>query len=138
MTNVWAWDCHLLQPDWQKIGLIISRCSSGCFLAVLVTVFKKNRSFQTVYPLCLKILMYHYCLLWSKFSWTCLINGLLHFSQEVETYFFEGLLKWRELNLTEHFGIFKFIYFIHNFRVIYSKQLQLWYAGKAAHVCSFA
>ncbi|KAM6214358.1 small subunit processome component 20 homolog [Rhynchocyon petersi] len=28
------------------------------------------------------------------------------YDEEVETYFFEALLKWRELNLTEHFGKF--------------------------------
>ena len=50
-------------------------------------------------------------------SLNCLINGLLSSWQEVETYFFEGLLKWRELNLTEHFGIF---YFVSVSPVIYS------------------
>ncbi|KAB0398882.1 hypothetical protein E2I00_007749, partial [Balaenoptera physalus] len=34
------------------------------------------------------------------------IDRTASFDEEVETYFFEGLLKWRELNLTEHFGKF--------------------------------
>lgn len=28
--------------------------------------------------------------------------------QEVETYFSEGLTKWRDLNLTEHFSMYKY------------------------------
>ncbi|XP_045409087.1 small subunit processome component 20 homolog [Lemur catta] len=34
------------------------------------------------------------------------IDRTASYDEEVETYFFEGLLKWRELNLTEHFGKF--------------------------------
>uniref|UniRef100_A0A8C0LNF4 UTP20 small subunit processome component n=1 Tax=Canis lupus dingo TaxID=286419 RepID=A0A8C0LNF4_CANLU len=34
------------------------------------------------------------------------IDRTTNYDEEVETYFFEGLLKWRELNLTEHFGKF--------------------------------
>uniref|UniRef100_A0A2K5MGK5 UTP20 small subunit processome component n=1 Tax=Cercocebus atys TaxID=9531 RepID=A0A2K5MGK5_CERAT len=34
------------------------------------------------------------------------IDRTASYEEEVETYFFEGLLKWRELNLTEHFGKF--------------------------------
>ncbi|XP_058164591.1 small subunit processome component 20 homolog isoform X1 [Dasypus novemcinctus] len=34
------------------------------------------------------------------------IDRTTSYDEEVETYFFEGLLKWRELNLTEHFGKF--------------------------------
>uniref|UniRef100_G1R2X5 UTP20 small subunit processome component n=1 Tax=Nomascus leucogenys TaxID=61853 RepID=G1R2X5_NOMLE len=34
------------------------------------------------------------------------IDRTSSYEEEVETYFFEGLLKWRELNLTEHFGKF--------------------------------
>ncbi|XP_017372073.1 small subunit processome component 20 homolog [Cebus imitator] len=34
------------------------------------------------------------------------IDRIASYEEEVETYFFEGLLKWRELNLTEHFGKF--------------------------------
>ncbi|XP_032027443.1 small subunit processome component 20 homolog [Hylobates moloch] len=34
------------------------------------------------------------------------IDRTSSYEEEVETYFFEGLLKWRELNLTEHFGNF--------------------------------
>ncbi|XP_037702214.1 small subunit processome component 20 homolog isoform X2 [Choloepus didactylus] len=34
------------------------------------------------------------------------IDRIASYDEEVETYFFEGLLKWRELNLTEHFGKF--------------------------------
>ncbi|KAM8777268.1 small subunit processome component 20 homolog [Rhynchonycteris naso] len=34
------------------------------------------------------------------------IDRTVNYDEEVETYFFEGLLKWRELNLTEHFGKF--------------------------------
>uniref|UniRef100_G3TAG9 UTP20 small subunit processome component n=1 Tax=Loxodonta africana TaxID=9785 RepID=G3TAG9_LOXAF len=34
------------------------------------------------------------------------IDRTSSYDEEVETYFFEGLLKWRELNLTEHFGKF--------------------------------
>uniref|UniRef100_A0A8C9DME9 UTP20 small subunit processome component n=1 Tax=Prolemur simus TaxID=1328070 RepID=A0A8C9DME9_PROSS len=34
------------------------------------------------------------------------IDRTANYDEEVETYFFEGLLKWRELNLTEHFGKF--------------------------------
>uniref|UniRef100_A0A8C9QSH5 UTP20 small subunit processome component n=1 Tax=Spermophilus dauricus TaxID=99837 RepID=A0A8C9QSH5_SPEDA len=34
------------------------------------------------------------------------IDRTASYKEEVETYFFEGLLKWRELNLTEHFGKF--------------------------------
>ncbi|XP_076967884.1 small subunit processome component 20 homolog isoform X2 [Tamandua tetradactyla] len=34
------------------------------------------------------------------------IDRIASYNEEVETYFFEGLLKWRELNLTEHFGKF--------------------------------
>ncbi|KAI5213125.1 small subunit processome component 20 homolog [Manis pentadactyla] len=34
------------------------------------------------------------------------IDRTASYEEEVETYFFEGLLKWRELNLTEHFGTF--------------------------------
>uniref|UniRef100_A0A8C4MP86 UTP20 small subunit processome component n=1 Tax=Equus asinus asinus TaxID=83772 RepID=A0A8C4MP86_EQUAS len=34
------------------------------------------------------------------------IDRTASYEEEVETYFFESLLKWRELNLTEHFGKF--------------------------------
>ncbi|XP_006888591.1 PREDICTED: small subunit processome component 20 homolog [Elephantulus edwardii] len=34
------------------------------------------------------------------------IDRTASYEEEVETYFFEGLLKWRELNLTDHFGKF--------------------------------
>ncbi|XP_036025597.1 small subunit processome component 20 homolog isoform X1 [Onychomys torridus] len=34
------------------------------------------------------------------------IDRTASYDEEVETYFFEALLKWRELNLTEHFGKF--------------------------------
>ncbi|XP_037369681.1 small subunit processome component 20 homolog [Talpa occidentalis] len=34
------------------------------------------------------------------------IDRTASYDEEVETYFFESLLKWRELNLTEHFGKF--------------------------------
>ncbi|KAM5255099.1 small subunit processome component 20 homolog isoform 2-T2 [Hipposideros larvatus] len=34
------------------------------------------------------------------------IDRTASYDEEVETYFFVGLLKWRELNLTEHFGKF--------------------------------
>ncbi|XP_061062117.1 small subunit processome component 20 homolog isoform X1 [Eubalaena glacialis] len=34
------------------------------------------------------------------------IDRTASYDEEVETYFSEGLLKWRELNLTEHFGKF--------------------------------
>lgn len=34
------------------------------------------------------------------------IDRTASYDEDVETYFFEALLKWRELNLTEHFGKF--------------------------------
>ncbi|XP_072511808.1 small subunit processome component 20 homolog [Notamacropus eugenii] len=34
------------------------------------------------------------------------IDRTASYDEEVETYFYEGLQKWRELNLTEHFGKF--------------------------------
>ncbi|XP_028638934.1 small subunit processome component 20 homolog [Grammomys surdaster] len=34
------------------------------------------------------------------------IDRTASYEEDVETYFFEALLKWRELNLTEHFGKF--------------------------------
>uniref|UniRef100_A0A8C6R1C0 UTP20 small subunit processome component n=1 Tax=Nannospalax galili TaxID=1026970 RepID=A0A8C6R1C0_NANGA len=34
------------------------------------------------------------------------IDRTASYDEEVETYFFEALVKWRELNLTEHFGKF--------------------------------
>uniref|UniRef100_A0A673V841 UTP20 small subunit processome component n=1 Tax=Suricata suricatta TaxID=37032 RepID=A0A673V841_SURSU len=53
------------------------------------------------------------------------IDRTASYDEEVETYFFEGLLKWRELNLTEHFGIFYFasILFSRHLYFVYFKQL---------------
>lgn len=51
------------------------------------------------------------------------------FWQEVETYFFEGLRKWKELNLTQHFGmslIFTFPAFLELIKYVSSSSGAQW------------
>lgn len=51
------------------------------------------------------------------------------FWQEVETYFFEGLRKWKELNLTQHFGtsfIFMFSTFLRLLKYVFSSSRAQW------------